>query len=651
MKKINNFFFYIILFLYYDISFFFFTDRILSYDVLSLILFDVFLSLFISSVINLLSNNKIINILVLFFLFLYYTVETLVFRTFGVFMNIFAMLTNINNILGNYKQDTLIVISKSLEVLLVFFLPIIAYIIFYKIFDKKIELKKNILTMLGSFLLILFLCVYNISNFNFATLVSTNGLIKATIVDGFKIEFGVTNDLYMQNIATKSEAFGSNKKNETEEYNMFDIDFDSIIGSETNNNIAKLNSYISKAIPSKKNEYTGLFKNKNLIMICAEAFSKYVINKELTPTLYRLSHNGFYFSDYYQPTWGGSTSTGEYSFLTGLMPTEGAGTMYTTIGKNMYFNIGNQLRKKGYKSYAFHNGYYDLYKRNETHENLGFDKFIALDNGFERLTEEYVPEDEELFRATLSIDDFTKEPFCLYYMTISGHAFYNDNNNYKVFHQRKRVREVYGKKYEPQVENYLCFQLYLEDALTTMLKILDEKNLLENTVICLTSDHYPYGLRSPAYTHGENYIYNLYGVDEYDKFDIDKNSWILWDLSLENENKQFAKEISEPTYSLDILPTLLNLFGIEFDSRFLVGRDVFSDREAMVVYPNRSFITKYGKFFEDTRRFVKFNENEEVSDAYLENMRKQANNIFNYSRLVIKENYFQYLIDIGVLSP
>ena len=648
MKKYYNFIFYLIFFLFLDTCLYFFTDKILSYNIWSLLIFNIFFSIFISSIINIVPKSKTLSIICILFFIIYYLAETLVSHTFDMFMSFDAMISNINNIFGNYKADTFVVIKNSLIYVLVYFIPLVVYLFVNKFFEVNTNFRVNVNYIAISFLTISALLLFNTTKYDFATLVSENGLVKATIIDSinYKTNF---QDVVYEDIATTSELSFVIEESEKTEYNVIDIDFNSLIGSESNNNIAKINKYINSVHPSNKNEYTGLFKGKNLIMICAEAFSKYVIDEELTPTLYRLSRNGFYFSDYYQPSWGGSTSTGEYSFLTGLMPTEAAVTMYDTIGKNMYFDIGNQLRKEGYKTYAFHNGYYDFYRRNETHENLGFDKFIALDNGFERLTDEYVPEDEELFRATLSIDDYTAEPFCLYYMTISGHAFYNNPNNYKVVHQRKKVRARYGNKYEKQVENYICYQLYLEDALNTMLKILEEKNLLDKTVICMTSDHYPYGLKSPAYTHGANYIYNLYGVDEYDKFDIDKNTWILWDLSLENENKKYAKEISEPTYSLDILPTLLNLYGIDFDSRFLVGRDVFSDKEAMVVYPNRNFITKYGKFFEDTRRFKKFDESIELPDDYIEKHREIANNIYNYSRIVIKENYFQYLIDNSLL--
>ena len=122
-----------------------------------------------------------------------------------------------------------------------------------------------------------------------------------------------------------------------------------------------MNEYIASLAPSSQNDYTGIFKEKNLIMICAEAFSDAVISKELTAFLYRLSRKGFYFSDYYQLTWGGSTSTGEFSFLFGLVPTNGIQTILDTATNNNYFTVGNQMQRLGYYTKAYHNRNYDFY--------------------------------------------------------------------------------------------------------------------------------------------------------------------------------------------------------------------------------------------------------------------------------------------------
>ncbi|MDE5991932.1 MAG: sulfatase-like hydrolase/transferase, partial [Oscillospiraceae bacterium] len=154
--------------------------------------------------------------------------------------------------------------------------------------------------------------------------------------------------------------------------NRMDIDFDAALSRNPNAVISELNNYVRSLTPSNKNEYTGLFKGKNLILICAEAFSDAVVSEELTPTLYRMSHNGIYFSDYYQPTWGGSTTTGEFSFVTGLVPESGLESMLKIQDNNNYFTLGNQLQRQNYTSCAFHNGQFDYYSRNLTHTNLGY---------------------------------------------------------------------------------------------------------------------------------------------------------------------------------------------------------------------------------------------------------------------------------------
>ena len=160
-----------------------------------------------------------------------------------------------------------------------------------------------------------------------------------------------------------------------------DIDFEKLASETNKSDLQGLYKWLSTEQGTKQNEYTGLFKGKNLILICAEGFSQYAVSPELTPTLYRLIHNGFYFSDYYQPAWGGSTSTGEYSVLTGLIPTDGVKSIRKTSDHNMYLTIGNDMQRLGYTTLAYHNNSYTYYGRNETHENLGYSKFIGMGNG------------------------------------------------------------------------------------------------------------------------------------------------------------------------------------------------------------------------------------------------------------------------------
>ena len=110
--------------------------------------------------------------------------------------------------------------------------------------------------------------------------------------------------------------------------------------------------YFGSLTPSKKNGYTGLFQGKNLVLITAEAFSPWFISQELTPTLYKLTHEGFVCENYYQPGWGQSTTGGEYAVMTGLLPTWVGSNVsfYASVNDAMPFALGNQFRSLGYST-------------------------------------------------------------------------------------------------------------------------------------------------------------------------------------------------------------------------------------------------------------------------------------------------------------
>ncbi len=422
--------------------------------------------------------------------------------------------------------------------------------------------------------------------------------------------------------------------------NKMDINFKKLAKKEKNKTYKELDTYVASLKASKQNKYTGLFKGKNLILICAEAFSDAAINEELTPTLYRLAHNGFYFSDYYQPQWGGSTSTGEFSFVMGLAPMNSVQTMLDAKNNNNYFTMGNQLQRLGYYSIAYHDGTYTYYDRNKTHKNLGYDEFSAYGNGLEDITGLWTG-DGPLLEKTLDtyID---KQPFSIYYMTVSGHFPYKHSDS-KVKKYQKKVKKVLGDSYKQTTLDYYCYQMELEAGLKAMVKKLEKAGIADDTVICLTADHYPYGLsKSSTYGNSEDYLSDLYGYSPKTPWERDRNACIIWSGCLENENKDMACEISDPTYSLDIVPTLSNLFGTEYDSRLLVGRDVFSDTEPLVLWSGYSWMTKEGKYDASTGKYYP-NEGYKKDKKYIEKMNQIVTNKLKFSKDVVNSDYYREL--------
>lgn len=421
-------------------------------------------------------------------------------------------------------------------------------------------------------------------------------------------------------------------------YNAVDIDFAALSQTAPNTVLADTHAYVASLTPSRKNEYTGLFAGKNLIFITAEAFSKELISPELTPTLYRLYSKGINFTDYYQPIWGGSTSTGEFSNLTGLVPAYAVDSILESADNNMYYTAGNQLRRLGYFSRAYHAHTYDYYSRELTHENLGYDKYVGYGNGLEnRITWQWPESDLELMQAT--VDEYIDhQPFSIYYMTVSGHANYNWFGNYMSAKHQDEVADLDACE---GVKAYIACNLELEDAMTYLIDRLEAAGIADDTVIVMGTDHYPYGLElesSPSYSTA---LDELYGFEWYTPWERDHNALIIWSGCLEDRDPIV---VDTPVYSLDILPTLSNLMGFTYDSRLLVGRDVFSDASPLVMFVDYSWMTDKASYDMTTGKLTVFpGYEDEVDDDYVASIKRTVYNKFSFSKNVLDTDYYQIL--------
>ena len=416
------------------------------------------------------------------------------------------------------------------------------------------------------------------------------------------------------------------------------LDFAALAESTKNPSIASIHSYVASLTPSKQNEYTGLFEGKNLILITAEALTAEAIDPELTPTLYRLANEGIKFTDYYQPAWGASTTSGEFSNLIGLVPANGGSCMKETTQQDLFLTMGHQLQKLGYYSVAYHNHNYDFYDRNKTHTGLGYDQFLARFGGLEGITGIWPESDLEMIDVTVPqyIDN---QPFSIYYMTVSGHSVYSLNDHAMA---RKNYEKVADMDCSEPVKCYLAAQLELEYAMESLLRQLEEAGIADDTVIVMGTDHYPYGLeRSSTWKNAADYLSELYGVKNYDQFVRDHNALIIWSGCIEDMDLQ----VDTPVYSLDILPTISNLFGVEYDSRLLVGRDVFSDEMPLVLWPGHSWKTEKG-IYNATEGVFTPAEGVEVDEEYVDYVSSLVSNKITFSRSVQNNDYYDVLSEL-----
>lgn len=431
-------------------------------------------------------------------------------------------------------------------------------------------------------------------------------------------------------------------------YNALDIDFQALADSASDSALRSMAQYFGSLTPSKKNEYTGLFQGKNLVLITAEAFSPWFISRELTPTLYKLTHEGFVCENYYQPGWGQSTTGGEYAVMTGLLPTWVGSNVsfYASANDDMPFALGNQLRALGYRTGAYHDNIYNYYNRDKTHPNLGYD-YQGVGSGLTMTEDGSWPySDLEMVQNTIGdyIDGYVSDgtPFHVYYMTVSGHGSYGWGHAMAA-KNRAKAQAAYPNA-STQVQAYVAANLELENALSYLLEQLEAAGIAEDTVICMSADHYPYLLAEPE----TDYYNELRGVVDSER-DTDRyrNALVLWCGGMEN-----AVTVTEPCSAVDIVPTLSNLFGLEYDSRLLSGRDVLDkDYDAgsasgsipLVILPTssgNSWATAAGVFEASTRTF-----NARPGVTVEEDYVSRVNNIvalqYNYAQQLIARDYYR----------
>lgn len=629
-------------------------NNVFSINTLTVIVFSIPFILINTLISSLFKEkiNRIISVVLSIFITLIYISQYIYFEFYDSIFSIYSIKEGTGQVFGEFFSAILKMVSDNIWVTLLFLLPFLLFIIFgKKIFNFKRNKKASLITsglsIVSIAICILFVQFYGSGMYSLerlykethAPMITINkvGLLSMEVLDLDRFIFGFEEKLYNINKPTDNKE-ETKKPEETEEikYNVLDIDFDKLINEEENSMVKSMHEYFKNVTPTKQNEYTGIFKGKNLIYITAEGFDKIAIDESLTPTLYKLANNGFVFENYYQPLFTVSTSDGEYMFLNSLIPKEGVWSFYRSSNIYMPFGIGNVFKREGYSTVnAYHDHTYTYYNRDKSHPNLGFDKYIGCGNGLEELIncKTWPESDVEMINAT--VDDYiNSDNFMTYYMTVSGHLNYTFTGNYISYKNKDLVKDL---PYTDHVKAYLAANIELDRAIESLINKLKEKGKLDDTVIVISPDHYPYGLKTSE-------LNEISDTDRSDKFEMFHTSLILYNSEIE-ENVKVTKYVS----SIDVLPTIYNLFGIKYDSRLLMGRDALSDAEGLVILSDRSFINEFGSYNSITGKYTKFKE--DVSNDYIEKLNHEVYQRFTMSSLLLYEKngvYLDYYRKLGL---
>lgn len=361
------------------------------------------------------------------------------------------------------------------------------------------------------------------------------------------------------------------------------------------------------------NKYTGIFKDKNVIFVQLEGMDDWLLTKENTPTLYAMLNNSFVFNNHYSYyNGGGSTFNSEFAVNTGFItPLSYTQNAYTFNKNNFPYSMANLFKNAGYSVNAFHMNTGEYYSRTTNYQNWGYDKYYGLIDIDTYKDSTHILDRNLILNETFNKLIFnTEEKFVDYLITYSGHLpftntkgvckfLYEEDNQDKEEYEFTEMTELECIKRQAKETDYMM-KLLLEN--------LEEKNLTDNTILIVFTDHYLYTIEDKTILDkNKNTSNNL----------INKTPFFIYNKNLKRTN------INKVTSQLNILPTTLNLFGIDYNPNNYIGTDALANNYEGIV------------FFSDYSWYD--------GNVYVENGNITNNKYLSYDELEEKNYYISYI--------
>lgn len=544
--------------------------------------------------------KKIISFVVLAIYAFYSFAQTVHFLFFRTFFS-FRKLTVINEL--NSVMDEVIMKFKWEHLL--FLLPLIIYlfvILKFKTNNKNYNIKSSLLVL--CFSIIVFL--------------------TGTLLFDYQMDKRYSGDL--NNDAYLYKEFSSNKDyyDRFGSFSYITKDLNNI-AKQTNSNLSsdeikEIDEFINNLNDEKDNN-SAIYEGKNLIFILCESLSNKAIDEKLTPTLYKMAQQGTYYSNFYAPLYPSNTCDSEFIALTGMIPSIEYGTTSKTFADNYYpYALPYLFKEKGYEVNSYHSFEKTFYNREQLHYSFGFNYFYDR-NDLGIYTEDgtdYInwPDDSELFEKMMENTNIEK-PFFDFCISVSGHLPY--------FIEREELWANYSKVIEnypdtPEAEAfYYAAQMKLDEGLEELLNTLEEKNILDNTIIVLFGDHYPYGLDDET-------LKDMYG--DTDSYEIYKTPMIIYDGANNGEG-----ENNKLTSTFDLYPTIVSLFNLNDNGAFIVGKDINSNKkEEMVLFSDYSVLSN--DFYYNASNGL-------LTGVDKDNLLDLSKKYYKYSQMMLLGNYYK----------
>ena len=393
--------------------------------------------------------------------------------------------------------------------------------------------------------------------------------------------------------------------------------------------LEELDELYSETTTNEENNYTGIFEGKNVIFLQLEGMDSWLLNETDTPTLYKLMQESINFENHYSYyNGGGSTFNSEFAVNTGFItPISYTENAYSFNTNTFTYSLANMFSASGYSVNAFHMNTGEYYQRSLNYSNWGYDNYYSLldlnDYDDDDLTYELDRElilDETFYNAMFEGD----EPFLHYIITFTPHTPFTTSKGVG-----KLLAEYeYGEDNIPDLSEEECAKLMASETdymVELLLQALEDNDLLDDTVIVAYADHYLYTLSDKSI------------LEQYKNTDnnlINNTPFFIWSSDIEPET------VTKVNSQLDILPTVLNMFGYEYITDYYIGNDIFDpDYTGYVFFDDYSWYDG-NVYVENGVVTYSATDNSEDSSVVL-SLNNTINRLIRKNDLTLKYDYFK----------
>ena len=391
--------------------------------------------------------------------------------------------------------------------------------------------------------------------------------------------------------------------------------------------IVFLKEEYSKENDKKKNRYTGKQKGNNLIIVQLEGVDSWLINKNDTPTLYNMMRNSINFTNHYSYyNGGGSTFNSEFAVNTGFItPLSYTQNAYTFNKNSFPYSLAHLFKNEGYSVNAFHMNTKEFYSRGTNYKNWGYDNYYGLVDLGTYKDNSYYLDRELILNEDFNEKMFSDKPFVDYIITYTNHMpFSSEKGNCKMLLDLDS-EENENVSYDLNEEDCARRQAKETDyMMELLLNELKTRNLYNNTTIVVLTDHY---------------LYTLSDKTILDKYKNTSNNLINYTPFFIWNNGKDKKTVKTVTSQLNVLPTILNLFGIDYNPVNYIGSDALDNNYQKIV-----FFSDYSWY--DGNVYVDggiVTNKRYISDEALDNKNYYVNYLIKKNDLTLKYNYFKEL--------